>query len=136
MRDYARAFPERAEDDPPPAWIDKVGEKLECAVDVFFIVVDVAAESYAVRPDRGFHPGACQPLGRLVSGVERHDRRIARLMPEACSEPVGQRQVVLVDASEPDGFEQFQRGGGGMPAQPSGRDVETAGVAGESQGVP
>ncbi len=114
--------------------VDKVVENFECAVDVFFIVVEVAAEPYAVRPDRGLHPGACQPLGRLVSGVERNDRRIARLEPEACSEPVGQRQVVVVDASEPDGFEQFQRGGGGVPAQPSGRDVEAAGVAGESQG--
>ena len=114
--------------------MDKVGENFECAVDVFFIVVEVAAQPYAVRPDGGLHPGGCKPLGRLVSGVERNDRRIARLVPEACSEPVGQRQVVLVDASEPDGFEQVQRGGCGMPAQPSGRDVEAAGVAGESQG--
>ncbi len=116
--------------------MDKVGENFECAVDVFFIVVEVAAEPYAVRPDRGLHSGVCQPLSRLVRGVERNDRRVARLEHEACSEPVGQRQVVLVDPSEPDGFEQFQRRGGGMPAQPSGRDVEAAGVAGESQGVP
>jgi hypothetical protein len=54
--------------------VDEVGEGFECAVDVFFIVVEVAAEPYAVRSDRGLHPGAHQPLGRVVSGVERNDR--------------------------------------------------------------
>jgi hypothetical protein len=94
------------------------GEDLERAVDVLLTVVEVAAEPYAVRAYRGLHPGAGQPLGHLAGGIERHDRRIARLEPEAGAEPVGQRQVVLVDALKPDGVEQLQRGGGGMPAQP------------------
>jgi hypothetical protein len=34
--------------------VNRVGENLECAVDVFFIVIEVAAEPYAVRPDRGY----------------------------------------------------------------------------------
>ena len=63
--------------------MDRVGENFECVVDVFFIVVEVAAEAYAVGPDRGLDPGARQPLGRLASGVDRNDRRIARLEPEA-----------------------------------------------------
>jgi hypothetical protein len=79
--------------------VHKVCENFECAVDVFFIVIEVVAEPYAVRPDCGLDTGACQPLGRVVSGLERKDRRIARLESAACSEPVGQRKVVRLDVS-------------------------------------
>ena len=57
----------------PTARVDRVGENFECAVDAFFVVVEVAAGPYTVRTDRGLHPGACQP-----PGARRQRRRAKR----------------------------------------------------------